>query len=77
MAVINYERKDFQPAKEGFRKVIAVDPSCTDAYYSLAVIYATEGDITRAMQLLREATRIRPDFLRAHTLMEKIMKKGM
>lgn len=77
LAVINYERKDFQPAKEGFRKVIAVDPSCTDAYYSLAVIYATEGDITRAMQLLREATRIRPDFLRAHTLMEKIMKKGM
>ena len=48
-------------AAEGYRKVLAVDPSNFDATHMLALVEYEDGDQETALALLRRAVALRPD----------------
>src|SRR5215475_3815118 len=48
-------------AAEGYRRVLAVDPSNYDATHMLALVEYEDGDQETALALLRRAIDLRPD----------------
>lgn len=56
-------------AAEGYRRVLAVDPSNFDAMHMLALVEYEDGRLERALALLRRAIELRPDIsLARHNL---------
>ncbi|QQZ10860.1 rhomboid family intramembrane serine protease [Heyndrickxia vini] len=50
-----------EKAKEHLQKTIELDPKFHQAYYNLALLYANEGDLTKAKELVQKALKLSND----------------
>jgi len=63
---------DFASAEKTFREVVAICPKCVEARNNLAVALDQEQKRDAAVEQLREAVRIRPDYRRALENLERL-----
>lgn len=55
-----YKGGNIPAAKEYFKKVIKMEPSCTDAYYNMGVIMENEQKMEGAVYYYENAARLNP-----------------
>ncbi len=60
------DRQSLQQAEEFFSRALAADGKMITAANGLGVVYLYRGDATRAIEQLRSAIRIDPDFINAY-----------
>jgi len=63
---------DFASAEKTFREVVAICPKCVAARNNLAVALDEEQNRDAAIEQLREALRIQPDYRRARENLERL-----
>ncbi len=63
---------DFASAEKIFREVVAICPKCVEARNNLAVALDEEQKRDAAIEQLREALRIQPDYRRARENLERL-----
>ena len=62
-------------AKQLYLGILLRDPNYADALHLLGVIVAGEGDLSRAIDLISQATRARPEIANYHTNLANVLKQ--
>ena len=62
LAMIDHGTGQIEQAKEGLNKLLAVQPASDEAHRLLGRIYSEQSNFDRAIEELREADRIRPNY---------------
>jgi protein O-mannosyl-transferase len=61
--------RDYETARMYFTRVVQLAPNDAEAHYGLAVVLIETGDVAKAVDELREAVRLRANFLPAYDLL--------
>src|ERR1700675_3593617 len=56
------QKGDLAAARVVFEKVVLLLPSSAEAHNALGFVLLTQGDVAKALQHLRTAARLKPDF---------------
>ena len=75
LAHLRRQQQRGDEARRLFERVVAVQPSCAEALINLAGWPLAAGDHERALALLREARRLRPDLVEAVRPMAAILQQ--
>lgn len=60
---------DAYQAEQSFGQLLEADPSCTDAYQGLSLVYLQQGDEAKALAVLQEAAAKNPEDYRAYNML--------
>jgi len=66
------EEADVKKALQCFEQAISLDPKDATAYYQAGVLYRRQKDYDRAVEYLRQATRLRPGYSEALVELAKV-----
>jgi tetratricopeptide (TPR) repeat protein len=72
LGVAYFNQQSYQKAIEEYLEVIKHQPQNFQAYYGLGYSYLMMGSYNEAKQYLHEALRIKPDYLEAQILLDKV-----
>ncbi|MGA1863472.1 MAG: tetratricopeptide repeat protein [bacterium] len=72
LGVAYFNQQRYKDAIQQYQKVIKQDPQSYQAYYGLGYSFLMMGSYNDALQNLNEALRIKPDYLEAQILLERV-----
>ncbi|WFA03719.1 tetratricopeptide repeat protein [Bacillus sp. HSf4] len=77
LAVSEMQLDQYEGAEKHLKMVVKKDPSDHASHYNLAVVYARQGEWSKAEQSVRKALKEKPDEDIYQTLHDKLKKKRL
>ena len=74
-AVENYEKKNFEDAKNLYQKILKVNPNHTEANYNLGLIFQQFKKYIKAKNFYEKAIQIKPNYVAAHNNLGLVFKE--
>ncbi|WP_336881845.1 rhomboid family intramembrane serine protease [Priestia koreensis] len=76
LGVIEFQKGNIDASREDLEKAIKYDPSFAHPYYVLGVIYANEGDLTKATEFVQKAVDLNPDAEGYQELLDRLKQEA-